>query len=83
MLTPRMDLRNCGCVDMPNSEQLRAEAKKPYSRARRIEDENQQLTVVLRALGLQTAAETQVIGAKPATDRAHMGAPIVANIDGH
>ena len=58
-----------GCVAMPNPDQLRAEAKELYARARQIEDENERLTVVSRALELEMAAETQFIYHQPGADR--------------
>lgn len=50
---------------MPNPDQLRAEAKELYAQARRIEDQDERLTVVSRALELEMAAETQVIKHHP------------------
>lgn len=46
---------------MPNPDELRAEAKELYSQARQIENQNERLTVVSRALELEMAAEAQVI----------------------
>ncbi len=46
---------------MPNPDQLRAEAKELYAEARQIEDENERLNVVSRALELEMAAETQAV----------------------
>ena len=54
-----------GCVSMPNSDQLRAEAKELYAQARQTEDQNERLTVVSRALELEMAAETQAIKHDP------------------
>jgi hypothetical protein len=50
---------------MPNSDQLRAEAKELYAQARQTEDQNERLTVVSRALELEMAAETQAIKHHP------------------
>ncbi|HLH91484.1 MAG TPA: hypothetical protein VKX28_23785 [Xanthobacteraceae bacterium] len=50
---------------MPNPDELRAEAKELYARARQIENQNERLTVVSRALELEMAAETQVITHHP------------------
>jgi len=55
---------------MPNQDQLRAEAEELYAQARQIEDQNERLTVVSRALELELAAEAQVIKHQPGGDRA-------------
>ncbi len=54
---------------MPNPDQLRAEAKELYAEARQIEDENERLNVVSRALELEMAAETQAVYRQPGAQR--------------
>jgi len=46
---------------MPNLDHLRAEAADLYARARQIEDQDERLIVISKALELEMAAETQVI----------------------
>lgn len=59
----------CGCVAMTNPNELRAEAKELYAQARQIDDENERLSVVSRALELEMAAETQVTYRQPSGNR--------------
>ncbi len=54
---------------MPNLDHLRAEAEELYAQARQIEDQDERLTLVSRALELEIAAETQVIKHRPGGDR--------------
>jgi hypothetical protein len=46
---------------MADPEQLKAEAKELYAQARAIEDETARLSIVIRALELEMAAETCVL----------------------
>lgn len=54
---------------VPNLDHLRAEAEALYAQAREIEDQDERLTVVARALELEMTAETQVIRPQPGGDR--------------
>jgi len=54
---------------MPNPDQLRAEARELYAQARQIDDQDQRLTVVSRALELEMAAEAQIIWNRPGGER--------------
>jgi len=54
---------------MPDLDHLKAEADELYARARQIEDENERLAIISRALELEMAAAAQVIRHHPGGER--------------